>query len=136
MNPPRIALFCLGLAAAAFPGCRTNPGPAEALDTTKYTIESTGKFVLLDQTGQIPVSCTGLQEQILPDGRLQVSANVKNRERRLVKVQVNCVFKDEQGVSNGDESPVRTLAIDGNSTESITFTSANNLARKYTIRVR
>jgi uncharacterized protein YcfL len=136
MKPHRNALLCLGLTAAFFSGCRTTPRPSEPLDTTKYTIESTDKFVLLDQPAQIAVSCTGLQELILPDGRLQVAANVKNRENRFIKVQVNCVFKDEQGVSSGDETPFKSLGIAGNSTEAVQFTSVNNLARKYTIRVR
>ena len=136
MKPHCNALLCLGLTAAFFTGCRTTPESAEPFDSTKYTIESTDKFVLLDQTSPVTVSCTGLQEHILPDGRLQVSANVKNREHRFIKVQVNCVFKDEQGVSRGDETPVKSLGIGENSTESVTFTSINNLARKYTIRVR
>jgi uncharacterized protein YcfL len=106
------------------------------LDTTKYTIESTDKFVLLDQPAQVSVTCTGLQERILPDGRLEVVANVKNRENRRIEVQVNCVFKDEQGVSTGDETPFRNLILAQSSTEAVQFTSINNLARKYTIRVR
>jgi uncharacterized protein YcfL len=136
MKPHRNALICLGLTAAFFSGCRTTQGNSETPDPTKYTIESTGKFVLLDQAPQISVSCTGLQEHILPDGRLQVAANVKNRENRFIKVQIDCIFKDEQGVPDGVESPVKSLAIGGNSTEAVEFTSTNNFARKYTIRVR
>jgi uncharacterized protein YcfL len=137
MKPHRTALLCLGLTIASFTGCRSSSGPAETLDSTKYTIESTDKFVLLDQASSpVAVSCTGLQEHILPDGRLQVAANVKNRENRFIKLLVDCVFKDEQGVSKGDEAAVKTLGIAGNSTEAVSFTSVNNLARKYTIRVR
>jgi hypothetical protein len=129
-------LFLLALAAAFFAGCQTTPGSDEPLDTTKFTIESTNKFVLLDQAAQGSITCTGLQERILPDGRLEVVANVKNRENHRIKVQVNCVFKDEQGTSTGDETSVRNLALGENVTEAVKFTSANNLARKYTIQVR
>ena len=129
-------LFCLALTAAFLAGCASAPGPYEPLDTTKYTIESTDKFVLLDQPAQVSVTCTGLQERILPDGRLEVVANVKNRENRRIQVQVNCVFKDEQGVSTGDETPFRNLILTEFSTEAVQFTSINNQARKYTIRVR
>ena len=129
--------FCLiALTAAFFAGCRTTSGSDESFDTTKYTIESTDKFVLLDQTPQGVVACTGLQERILPDGRLEVVANVKNREKHRIQLQLDCVFKDEQGVSTGDETPVRSLALPENVTEAVKFASANNLARKYTIRVR
>lgn len=129
-------LFLFALAAAFFAGCRTTPASDEPFDTTKYTIESTNKFVLLDQTAQGSVTCTGLQERILPDGRLEVVANVKNREKRNLKVQINCVFKDEQGVSTRDETSVQSLTLAENVTEAVKFTSANNLARKYTIQVR
>ena len=129
-------LFPLALAIALFAGCQTTPGSYEPLDTTKYTIESTDKFVLLDQAAQGSVSCTGLQERILPDGRLEVVANVKNREKHRLQIQINCVFKDEQGVSTGDMTSVRSLTLAENVTEAVKFTSANNLARTYTIQVR
>jgi uncharacterized protein YcfL len=129
-------LFPLALAIALFAGCQTTPGSYEPLDTTKYTIESTDKFVLLDQAAQGSVSCTGLQERILPDGRLEVVANVKNREKHRLQIQINCVFKDEQGGSTGDMTSVRSLTLAENVTEAVKFTSANNLARKYTIQVR
>src|SRR3954451_9133637 len=86
-------------------GCATEPGPFAPQDTTKYTLENTDKFVLLDKPAQNSVTCTGLQERFLADGRLEVVANVKNRENRRIQVQVNCVFKDELGFSTGDETP-------------------------------
>jgi uncharacterized protein YcfL len=126
----------LTLAAAFFAGCETTSGRYEPLNTTKYTIESTDKFVMLDQPPLVSVSCTGLQERILPDGRLEVIANVKNRESRRIQLLVDCVFMDEQGVSTADETPVQKLILPENVTKAVKFTSKNNLARKYTIRVR
>jgi len=61
---------------------------------------------------------------------------VKNREGRRIQVQVNCVFKDEQGFSTGDETPFQNLALSAHSTEAMRFTAVNGLAKKYTIRVR
>ncbi len=119
-----------------FGGCATEPGPFSPQDTTKYTVENTEKFVLLDKAAQYSITCTGLQERILPDGRLEVVANVKNRENRRLQVQINCVFKDEQGFSTGDETPFQNLILAENSTEAVRFTAANPLAKRYTIRVR
>jgi uncharacterized protein YcfL len=116
-------------------GCQT-PGPFAPQDTTKYTLENTDKFVLLDQPTQVSVTCTGLQQRVLSDGRLEVVANVKNRESRRIQVQISCVFKDEQGFSTGDETPFQTLILAENSTEAVKFTAANTKAAKYTIRVR
>lgn len=112
------------------------PGPLPPLDTTKFTLENTEKFVLLDQPTQYSVTCTGLQERPLGDGRLEVVANVKNREPRRIQVQVNCVFKDEQGFSTGDETPWQTLILSENSTEAVRFTAMNTQAKRYTVRVR
>jgi hypothetical protein len=138
MNAPSTltsaAIFAFVVAAG---GCVTQPAPSPPLDTTKYTLENTDKFELLDPPAQYsPVTCTGLQERMLADGRLEVVANVKNREARRLQVQINCVFKDEQGFSTGDETPFQTLILSENATEAVRFTAMNTAAKKYTIRVR
>lgn len=129
-----LAVCSAGL--AFYSGCATEPGPFTPQDTTKYTVENTEKFVLLDKPTQTSVTCTGLQERVLADGRLEVVANVKNRENRRIQVQINCVFKDDQGFSTGDETPFQTLILAENSTEAVRFTAMNVAAKKYTIRVR
>ena len=53
--------------------------------------------VLLSQRVQNSVAVPGIQETRLPDGRLQVSVQLRNREERRFQVQANCEFKDEQG---------------------------------------
>lgn len=123
-----------GLALAG--GCATEPGPFTPQDTTKFTIENTENFVLLDKPTQTSVTCTGLQQNMLADGRLEVVANVKNRENRRIQVQIDCVFKDDQGFATGDETPFQTLILTENATESVRFTAMNTQAKKYTIRVR
>lgn len=127
-----LSIFALALTA----GCVSQPGPFAPLDTTKFTLENTDRFVLLDQPAQNSVTCTGLQERPLADGRLEVVANVKNRESRRIQVQINCVFKDDQGFSTGDETPWQTLILSENSTEAVRFTAMNGQAKKYTVRVR
>ena len=54
-----VTFAALGLAFVA--GCTTEPGPFTAQDTTKFTVENTEKFVLLDKPTQASVTCTGLQ---------------------------------------------------------------------------
>jgi uncharacterized protein YcfL len=131
-----VALLLSIVALALSVGCVNQPGPFAPLDTTKFTLENTDRFVLLDKPAQNSVTCTGLQERALGDGRMEVVANVKNREARRIQVQINCVFKDEQGFSTGDETPWQTLILSENSTEAVRFTAMNTLARKYTVRVR
>ena len=136
MNTSPVALLVCVAALALTAGCATEPGPFPPLDTTKFTLENTDRFVLLDKPAQYSVTCTGLQERPLADGRLEVVANVKNRESRRIEVQINCVFKDEQGFSTGDETPWQTLILSENSTEAVRFTAMNAQAKKYTVRVR
>ncbi len=117
-------------------GCVAEPGPFPALDTTKFTLENTDKFVALDKGVQNSVTCTGLLENWLGDGRMEVVANVKNRENRRIEVQISCVFKDQAGFSTGDETPFQTLILTEHATEAVRFTAMNASAKKYTIRVR
>ena len=111
-------------------------GPNLPQDTTKYSLENTEKFVLMDAATQYSVTCTGLQERVTADGRIEVVANVKNREGRRIQVQISCVFKDAQHASTGDETPWQTLILGENATEAVRFTAMNSLAKTYTIRVR
>lgn len=136
MNTRLPILAAAALAAVFAAGCQTEPGPFLPQDTTKYSIENTEKFVLMDRPTQVSVTCTGLQERINADGRLEVVANVKNREGRRIQVQIRCAFKDEQGYATGDETPWQTLILGENATEAQHFTAMNTQARKYTISVR
>jgi hypothetical protein len=131
-------LLLLSAAAAVltFAGCKTPPGPYTAEDTTKYTLENTESFVLMDKPTQVSVTCTGLQQRVNNDGRLEVVANIKNRENRRIQVQVSCMFKDDAGFSTGDETPWETLILGENATEAKRFTAMNAQAKKYTVRVR
>ena len=129
-----LAVMAAGLGFLA--GCASAPGPSLPQESTKYTVENTEQFVRLDRPTQESIACTGLQERLLPDGRIEVVANVKNRESHPLQIQVNCVFKDAQGFSTGDETPFQTITLAGKSTEAVRFTAANSRAKKYTLRVR
>jgi uncharacterized protein YcfL len=94
------------------------------------------KFVALGTLGARTVRCTAMQETQLPDGRMQVRANILNLINKRVDLQVNCIFKDAQGFSTGDETPFQTLILDETAQETITFTSLNAKAKDYTVRVR
>jgi hypothetical protein len=136
MNTKPTLVLAATVALALSAGCAAPTGPFQPLDTTKYTLENTDRFALLDQPAQYSVTCTGFQERMLEDGRLEVVANIKNRENRRLEVQINCVFKDEQGFSTGDETPFQTVILSENSTEAVRFTAMNTKAKKYTVRVR
>jgi hypothetical protein len=118
-------------------GCSTHDkGPylPEWARTPAY--ENREPVVLLDPGVQYSVTYTGVQEQTLPDGRLQVVVHLRNRENRRLEVQANCVFKDQNFFLTGDETPFQMLILTENATQDLIFTSMNDRAKRYTIRVR
>jgi uncharacterized protein YcfL len=134
MNTKPLPFAVLTAAFLLCAGCVTKPAAPQ--ESTKYSIENTEKFTHLDKATQAVVSCTNLQERSLPDGRLEVVASLRNRADHALKVQINCVFKDAQGFSLGDETPFRTVALAEDATEAVRFTAANTAAKKYTLRMR
>lgn len=116
-------------------GCKTHEGAYAPQATDKGTLENISSFVTFDKGAQRSVTCSGIQQTTLPDGRLKVAANVRNRENRRIEVQINCEFKDAQGFVV-DATPFRTLILDENAQENVDWTSMNAQAKKYTIRVR
>lgn len=124
------------VAVIAGAGCQTSETGAYApQNTDRYNYESTAKFVLMDKGAQNSVTVADIQSATLPDGRLQVAANVRNRENRRIQVQANCEFKNADGFAV-DSTPWQTLILTENSMETVQFASMNKDAKRYTIRVR
>ena len=138
MNKSLVSMLAAGGALLLVAGCSSTHDKGPYLPQTSKTpaYESKEPVVLLDPGVQYSVTCSGIQEQTLPDGRLQVMAQLRNRENRRIEVQANCVFKDQNGFSTDDETPFTAVILTENATENVRFVSMNTLAKKYTIRVR
>ncbi|HEY4989303.1 MAG TPA: YcfL family protein [Opitutaceae bacterium] len=132
---PFSLLAALG-ALALLAGCGTAPAPQAPQDSTKFTVENTDRFVALDPATEAVISCTGLQERTLADGRIEVVANLRNSGTKAAKVQVQCVFLDAQGTPVGDSAPWQSVSITESATEVVRFTAPGPSAIKYSIRVR
>jgi hypothetical protein len=124
------------MAGAVFLAGCAHEGAYTPVNTTKYDVENTSQYALMGPRVKASITFSGTQQRYTEDGRLQVITNVRNRENRRIEVQVSCVFKDDQNFSTGDETPWQTLILTENSQEAVNFTSMNNRARNYTIRVR
>lgn len=125
--------------AAFIAGCSSthDKGPYLPQQSKSPPYESTEPVVLMDPGVQHSLTATGQpQARALDDGRLEVVVQLRNRENRRIEVQANCVFKDVNGISTGDETPWQTVILTENSTEHVKFVSSNNQAARYTIRVR
>jgi hypothetical protein len=129
----QLALFLSVVALVAI-GCARG-GAYEPVNTGKYYQEVASRFVLFDAGAQRSVTCTQMQLGRTDDGRMKVSANLRNRENRRIEVQANCVFKDAQGFAL-DETPFQTVFLDENAIQTISFESINRNAANYTIRIR
>jgi hypothetical protein len=132
------SMLAAGGALLLVAGCSSTHDKGPYLPQTPKTPAYEGKepVVLMDPGVQYSVTCSGIQEQILSDGRLEVVAHLRNRENRRIEVQANCVFKDQNGFLTGDETPFVMVILTENGTEDARFVSMNTLAKKYTIRVR
>jgi Protein of unknown function (DUF1425) len=135
MKNSLLSLFLLVPSLAWVAGCSTDHGAYVPQNTMVNNLEDTASFVLLDKAAQNSITCTGLEPQRLPDGRLQIAANLRNRESRRIQVQLNCEFKDAQGFVL-DTTPFQNLFLDENAQQGVTFLSMNDQAVRYTIRVR
>jgi uncharacterized protein YcfL len=133
----RTFLALCAFAGAALAGCSTakETGALPPVNATRFDAENKLGAVLMDPGAQQSVTYSGLQQTMLPDGRLEVAANVRNRENRRIQVQVNCEFKDAQGFTV-DSTPWQTLILTENGQETVRFTSLNSQAKRYTFRIR
>jgi uncharacterized protein YcfL len=139
MKTPTIAVISIALAAVALPGCKSTYDKGPYLPQTSKTPahEITEPVVLLDPGVQHSVTVAGQPfARTLEDGRLEVVVQLRNRENRRIEVQANCVFKDVNGISTGDETPFQTVILTENATEAVRFVSMNDKAKRYTVRVR
>ena len=130
-----LALALLAPALALMTGCASDHGAYAPKNTMVNNLEDVSTFVLFDEGAQKSVTCDGLEPQRLPDGRLQVAANLRNRQNRRIQVQLNCEFKDAQGFVL-DSTPFQNFFLDENAQQGVTFISMNDKAMRYTIRVR
>lgn len=134
MKKHLLTAFAAGIAITTLTGCHTG-GAYAPVNTTKYAIENSETVVLMDSRVQRSVTSSGVQETALPDGRLQVIANLRNREERRIQVQAQCEFKDAQGFPV-DSTPWVNVILTERSQEGVKFVSMNDKAKRYTIRVR
>ena len=138
MKKPLIPILTIAAATVFAVGCSSTHDKGPYVPKTSKTPYHEGRevIVMLDPGVQYSVNAPAYKAVTLPDGRLEVTVHLRNRENRRIEVQANCVFKDINGDSTGDETPFQTVILTENATEQVKFTSMNDLAKRYTVRVR
>ena len=138
MKKNLLVWMALPALALALSGCESTPpdhGAYLPVNVAVNDLENRTSLVLLSQGVQYSVTCPGIQELRLPDGRLQVAAHLRNREERRIQVQANCEFKDAQGFVI-DATPFQNVFLDENAQQDVQFVAMNDKAQQYTIRIR
>src|SRR5262249_41170013 len=99
MKKRLFSVVAAAAALAALTRCQSSSGGGAYLpvDATVHNVEDSANLALMDSRVQHSVTSPGIQQTTLPDGRLEVVANLRNREARRIQVQVQCEFKDAQG---------------------------------------
>ena len=123
-------LFCIGN------GCSTPEGAYTPVYSEKGDMESHHNVVFMSKGIEKSLDVSGIKKTKLADGRLKATVNLRSRDDRRIQVQVRCIFKDEDGFSTGDETPWKTLILTEKSQETVSYTSMNDKAAKFTISVR
>jgi uncharacterized protein YcfL len=131
---PILRILALVTLAAAVTACKSTPGPYTP--TPAADVEGREPVVLMDPMVQTSVTSQGVHYRELPDGRLEAIAVIQSKDPRRIQVQVQCVFKDANGIMIDDETPWQTLILTENGQEQLSFKSMNNRAKKATVRVR
>jgi hypothetical protein len=131
-----LALLASGCGLAALAGCAGAPQSQAPQDTTKFTVGNTERFTALDAATQADISCTGLQERTLGDGRLEIVASIRNSGAQPARLHIQCLFLDARGLPIGDAGQWQGLSIGAGSTEVERFTAPVEGEGRYAIRVR
>lgn len=70
------------------------------------------------------------------DQRLKVYCEIRNMKDDLLRLQIQTVFRDEQGFQIGDDTNWELILIAGYTTYAYTTTAFSPKAKDYTIRIR
>jgi len=112
---------------------KTALNEALASETAAATEES---FVAVNGSTQEAVECAAIFTRMRPDGRLEVSVNLRNPGDKPLRLKTDCVFKDAAGLWLKDETPARTIEVAEGAMETVRFAAPTPAARRYTVWVQ
>jgi hypothetical protein len=127
----------LGLfAAAVCCGCTTVPSKGIPAERQSDLYEKTGDFVILDKELVKQLYVVESSRDRTPDGRLIVRVKVLNKSPKLLRVQMQTVFKDERGEPTGDQTNWELILIPSNAYDYYEAKAMNGRAQDAVTRCR
>lgn len=70
------------------------------------------------------------------DQRLKVYCEIRNMKDEVLRLQIQTVFRDEQGLQIGDDTNWELVLVPGYATYAYKTVAFNTKAKDYTIRIR
>jgi len=134
---PLFSLLFAAAVALAIPlsGCGT-AGPWVPKNDPDAFAKSRGAVNVVDSSLSGKIGSEIQQIVRLEDGRLLVSANIRNRKKRIVPIEARVVFKDFQGLSTGDETAWRAYYLDARQSMTFRAESKTPNAESCTVEIR
>jgi uncharacterized protein YcfL len=128
-----VGVFLLG-------GCAAGPYHTIPYDVQQDN-ERNLKVVILDkeldnQFGSKRIVILTKKTDLTEDQRLKVYCEIRNMKEKLLRLQIQTVFRDEQGFQIGDDTNWELVLVPGNATYAYTTTAFSTKAKDYTIRIR
>jgi uncharacterized protein YcfL len=121
--------------ACFFLGCHKGPYQATTYKPGTTSLEHTEKVIFASNIGG-KVRLVAVKDTVLPDGRLEVYAELENMTGKNLVVQVQAQFKDASGALLRDETNWKTIVMAPRSSESYRENSMNANAKDFIIRVK
>lgn len=126
--------FTIASCIVIFSGCAHHEGARATKNPEAFTQELSMNVALMDKQVQRSVKAAGGIKIIQrADGRLDVFANIMNRESRRIQIQVQCVFQDENGFSVDDTTPWENVIMTENAIKRLNYTSLSAKAKNFVL---
>ena len=130
MNATRASVAAAVLVLA---GCSAAPAPQSGAGASVLAAGAGGRVVALGAGTMPKVTCPGLLERTLGDGRMEVVATLEAAAPGPFRLRVGCVFLDAGGRQVG-AAEERSVTVVAGTSESVRFDAASPDARSYLIR--
>lgn len=133
-------IFCFVIGIFLLNGCAA--GPYHAIPYNAHEDKERNlKVVILDkdldnQFSSKRVVILAQKTDWTEDKRLKVYCEIRNMKDELLRLQVQTVFRDEQGFQIGDDTNWELILIPQYSTYAYKTTAFNPKVKDYTIRIR
>ena len=127
----------LAVTAAGTSACsRRYKGPEDPKAEQKALENSRSPVNILDPKLDSRVASELYSHERLEDGRLAAKVNLRNRTGKQLHIQARTVFKDQNGMSNGDETKWENLYLSPRQAMTYRATSLTTSADTFTVEVR